>query len=143
LVHPLPSAHVELGAQLPPQSLSVSVPFLTPSLHAGGEQTCDPEQTPLWQSPATKHPSPSEHFDVVEHVPPQSTSVSVPFLTPSLQADAEQKCEPGQTPLVQSAAIKHPLPSAQVLPGAHVPPQSVSVSFPFFTLSVQTGAAQM
>ena len=82
--HALPAAHLP---QLPPQSMSVSVPFFTPSeqvapWHLSGA----PEHTPLWQSPATAHVAPVAHLPQL--APPQSTSVSVPFLTTSVQLGA-------------------------------------------------------
>jgi hypothetical protein len=70
--------------------------------------------------------------------PPQSTSVSVPFLTLSEQVAAWQM-PLRQTPLWQSELAMHPLPVPQV---GHEPPQSMSVSVPFFTPSVHDGVAQ-
>ncbi|HVU03082.1 MAG TPA: hypothetical protein VHE30_15080 [Polyangiaceae bacterium] len=62
--------------------MSVSEPFLTPSLHAGA--THFPlVQTPLTQSEPDPQVLPVLHF---EHtLPPQSTSLSEPFFAPSLQ----------------------------------------------------------
>jgi hypothetical protein len=45
--------------------------------------------------------------------------------------------EPEHTPLWQSAATVHVLPSAHL---PQLPPQSVSVSLPFFTVSEHVGA---
>ena len=74
-------------------------------------------------------------------VPPQSTSVSGPFFTVSVQIGAEHfLVTPSQTPLVQSAVV------AQVFPSAHfaqLPPQSTSVSDPFFELSPQAAARHL
>ena len=72
-------------------------------------------------------------------VPPQSTSVSAPFFTVSVQLAAVQSLAE-QTPLVQSEAAVHTLVSGHLeqVP----PPQSTSVSAPFFTVSVQEGAEQ-
>jgi hypothetical protein len=82
--HVLPAAH--LPQEAPPQSMSVSVPFLTVSPHVGTWHFFGlPEQTPLWQSPPTLHVLPFAHE---LHPPPQSMSVSVPFLTVSLHAGA-------------------------------------------------------
>src|SRR4029079_2211714 len=79
------SAHL-LG-QVPPQSVSVSVPFFTPSLHAGALHFFVFEsQTPLWQSPEAAHALPSAHL--LGQEPPQSVSVSVPFLIVSLHGGA-------------------------------------------------------
>jgi hypothetical protein len=133
--HVFPSAHLLQLA--PPQSVSVSVPFFTESLHvAAWHLSGEPEQTPLWQSAAVRHVLVSAHFG---QLPPQSMSVSVPFLTESLHmADWHLSGLPVQTPLVQS------LPVAQVLVSAHLghaaPPQSTSVSVPFFTTSLHVGA---
>jgi hypothetical protein len=64
----------------------------------------------------------------VQAAPPQSTSVSVPFFTPSVQAGNAQ-IEFLHTPLEQSEPIAQPAPSTHT---AHVPPpQSTSVSSPF------------
>src|SRR5438876_1032035 len=68
--------------------------------------------------------------------PPQSTSVSLPFLSPSVQPGATQLI-PTQTDEAQSPAMRHPLPTSHLL--VHDPPQSTSVSPPFFTPSVQLG----
>lgn len=73
---------------------------------------------------------------MAEQLPPQSTSVSVPFLTPSEQVEALHM-DPTQFAVWQSAATE------QLLPVAHLPhvlpPQSVSVSVPFFVWSEQVG----
>jgi hypothetical protein len=86
------------------------------------------------------HIFPAAHF--VRQAPPQSTSVSVPFFTVSVQVGVTQTPS-AQTPLVQSLPVPQPLPLAHGFPGAHVPPQSTSVSVPFFTVSAQVGATQM
>jgi len=67
-------------------------------------------------------------------MPPQSTSVSFPFLKRSMHVGARQ-IEALQNLDMQSLAIKQESPFGHAL---HVgPPQSVSVSLPFVTLSVQ------
>jgi len=77
-------------AQVPPQSLSVSLPFFTPSMQLGvwhlravepapAAQTCD------WQSAPPAQLSPSSQG---AQAPPQSTSVSLLFFTPSMQLGA-------------------------------------------------------
>ena len=91
-----------------------------------------PWQTPLWQSVPVPQTCPSVHL--VAHTPPQSTAVSPPFRTPSVQDGA------AQVPLVQislwqSDADPHFFPVPH-LPG-HAPPQSTSVSAPFLTPSEQ------
>src|SRR5207237_662863 len=110
-----------------------SVPFLTPSVHMGTEHFFVAAlQTPLVQTVETPQPAPSAHL--LGHPPPQSRSVSPPFLTPSVHVGTEHVLvAPSQTPLVQSIAPAQPLPSAHF---AQLPPQSVSVSEPFFTVSV-------
>jgi hypothetical protein len=124
----------------PPQSTSVSVPFLTVSGQAGAWHFLGlPEHTPLPQSLAIAHDSP-----VVQRVqrlaPPQSTSVSTPFLTTSLQLGTWQMFEM-HTPLKQSFVATHVLPLAQS--GQVLPPQSTSVSTAFLTKSLQLGAAHL
>jgi hypothetical protein len=94
----------------------------------------EPEHTPLWQSAATAHVPLVGHFGQVP--PPQSTSVSAPFFTLSVQL-ADWQMLPTQTPLWQSPPTLHVLPAAHF--GHEAPPQSMSVSVPFFTVSVQLG----
>jgi hypothetical protein len=69
--------------------------------------------------------------------PPQSTSVSVPFFTPSLHPGCVQR------PLEQYALVQS-LPPMHFFPFAHAghvpPPQSLSVSAPFSTPSLQLAA---
>jgi hypothetical protein len=87
----------------PPQSMSVSEPFLTKSVQAGVAHF-DEVQTPLWQSLPLAHAFASAqavaHVAFEERTPPQSTSVSVPFLTPSghLAAWQDFVVVPEQTP---------------------------------------------
>ena len=112
----------------PPQSTSVSVPFLIPSLFVGGWQT-PPVHATLLQSLVTAQLLPvSQRGAFVGAPPPQSTSVSVPFLIPSLFVGG------WQTPPVHATLLQS-LVTAQLLPvsqrGAFVgapPPQSTSVS---------------
>jgi hypothetical protein len=108
------------GLQDPPQSTSLSSPFLMPSSHA----THTPP-THLLETQSVPEPQlfPFAHF---AQDPPQSTSLSSPFVRPSVQLTQM----PGDTlasqrPLSQSVPTLHSLPSAH---GAHVPPQSTSVS---------------
>jgi hypothetical protein len=77
LAHVLPFAHAGQPCCWPQTSAE----------HAGGGATqTPPVQTPLAQSVAVAQRLPSAHF---AHVgPPQSTSVSLPFWTPSLQVGA-------------------------------------------------------
>src|SRR5882724_7318678 len=119
-VHPLPFAHFFAGAQMPPQSTSVSVWFLALSEHVGAWHTLV-VQTLLVQSVPVAHARP---FAQPAHMfPPQSVSVSAAFFTVSLQVGARQ-VPPVQTPLVQSADTMHALPSTHFFVGAQTPPQS-------------------
>ena len=121
-----------LVEQLPPQSTSVSVPFLTPSLQVAIAHRPF-EQTPLEQSLLAVHTLLALHrLQLVW--PPQSTSLSPPFLTLSLQAGAAQ-IPPVQTPLCQSPPITQFSPVSHF--DAQLPPQSTSVSFPFLMESEQ------
>jgi hypothetical protein len=70
---------------------------------------------------------------------PQSTSLSLPFFTPSSQL-AGAHASASQTPLSQSVPTVQSGPMAQ---GAQVPPQSTAVSSPFLAKSVQVGLAQI
>jgi hypothetical protein len=66
----------------PPQSMPDSPWFETSSLHVGARHR-PPMHTPLTQSVPLLHVWLSSHFLV--QLPPQPTSVSLPFLTESLQ----------------------------------------------------------
>src|SRR5262249_18557672 len=80
------------------------------------------------------------HFLPVAHAfgqpPPQSTSVSAPSATPSVQLAAQA--------LLPHIALRQSLSIMQALVGPHFghvpPPQSTSVSPPFFWPSPQPGA---
>jgi hypothetical protein len=80
LLQPSPASHdAQVG---PPQSMSVSWPFSTPSWHVGCLQV-PPSQSWLVQSSSFEQLPPGAQ---VEHSgPPQSTSVSRPFWTLSSQ----------------------------------------------------------
>jgi hypothetical protein len=78
---PQPASVPQASQAGPPQSTSVSWPFVTPSSQAGAWQTPS-VHTPLRQSLAPAQPCPAPH---AEQLPPQSTSVSSPFGTPSPQ----------------------------------------------------------
>lgn len=106
-----------------------------------GHLHCPPRQLAVAQSTLFLHACPSPHFG--QAVPPQSTSVSVPLVTPSVQIGTWHvlTTAPEHTPLLQSVGWSHFLPSAHALQFA--PPQSTSVSFPFWTRSVHTGALQV
>ena len=79
LPHPCPDTQSGHG---PPQSTSVSLPFLTPSLHeealhvfVPGSHTASMQSVPTRQARLVMH--------LPQAAPPQSMSVSLPFLTPS------------------------------------------------------------
>jgi hypothetical protein len=96
-----------------------------------------PEQTPLWQSPATvQSPFVAQPLQVP---PPQSTSVSAPLRVVSAQLGAWHT-PPEQTLLWQSPPVPHCLPVAQL---PQLPPQSTSLSLPFRTPSLQLAASQL
>jgi hypothetical protein len=109
----------------PPQSVSVSVPFLTPSVQVGAAQMAVVSQTPLAQSVSRMQPAPAAQR---EHVtPPQSMPVSLPFCVPSAQSGVvhnppEQNRRTQSPPTPQPAPLGHP---------EQKPPQSTSVSVPF------------
>ncbi|MFC5490877.1 hypothetical protein [Dokdonella soli] len=105
--HIFPAVHFEQVG--PPQSISVSPPFLTPSKHVGAAQV-PAVQTWLWQSLPTLQPLPMAHAAQVG--PPQSTSVSFPFFTPSEQLAG------WQVPALQTRFWQS-LPLAQIFPSAH------------------------
>jgi len=121
-----------LVAHEPPQSTSVSVPFWVPSL-----------QLVAWQAPVMQsfemQSVLSTHFLFASHalhmlvgLPPQSTSVSRPFWTPSVQVAARQ--------VTLQECVAQSVPTPQALPTAHglqVPPQSTSLSLPFLIPSAQ------
>jgi hypothetical protein len=87
----LPSAH---GPQLPPQSTSVSGGSTIRLVQVAPTQM--PLQKPVVQSRGAAHFLPSAHFG--HTAPPQSTSVSVPFVTTSVHAGTLQ-VPFSQTPL--------------------------------------------
>jgi len=129
--HILSWAQRVVGAHAPPQSLSVSVPFITPSMQVGAWQVV--AQTPDEQSVAALHFFPTAHTG---QGPPQSTSVSVPLATLSVHVGSWQAL-PTHTPLWQSPALPQ---MAAVGHFAQEPPQSTSLSVPFRTRSLHVGA---
>src|SRR6266487_303186 len=110
-LHFLASAHGLHPEAGPPQSLSDSVPFSTPSMHVGFWQMLV-VHTPLEQSAASLHAFIGAQ--ATHAPPPQSTSVSVPFLTLSAQPAFWQTFVV-QTPFWQSVPVAHPLPAAHRL----------------------------
>jgi hypothetical protein len=73
------------------------------------------------------------------HGPPQSTSVSEPFFTPSVHVAAEQVPAAEQRNETQSPSHRH---AASVPHPSQEPPQSWSLSVPFFDWSRQDGSVQ-
>jgi hypothetical protein len=139
----LPFAHFRLWPShcAPPQSTSVSLPSMTESVHDTHRLGLVPKHKLFTQSLLEPHLLRSAHLWLApSHVaPPQSTSVSVPFCTVSVQVGGWQSSGfPLQTPLMQSPATRQcccgPV-SWQV--GPHEPPQSMSVSSASCTPSVQ------
>jgi hypothetical protein len=145
--HFKPLAH---GPQVvPPQSLSVSPGSSVIFWQEFGPHCPLLHTWVAMQSETLLHFCPSAQRGHPAAVPPQSTSLSFPFLTPSgglqsgamhRQGGAGQLFPVPQTPLVQSPGTAQFLPSAHFLPGAQLPPQSISVSVPFFTESPQLDA---
>jgi hypothetical protein len=135
--HVLLATH--LGHTVPPQSTSVSAPFLCVSAQVAVVQVLVVgEQKLVLQSAATAHPWPDPQF--VEHVPPQSRSVSTPFLTPSVHVGAAQRLFT-HDPVVQSLPVAQPRPCAHLF--GQLPPQSGAVSVPFVAPSAHVGAWHM
>jgi hypothetical protein len=120
--------------QPPPQSVSVSLPLSMPSVQVAVWQASGkPEQTLLAQSVLPLHALFAPHAWQFE--PPQSVSVSVPFLTPSVQLeDAHSLVKLSHFPLWQSAFTWQVIAVAQA--EHDEPPQSTSVSELFFLPSV-------
>src|SRR5439155_7797199 len=97
-------------------STSLSPGSFVPLAQLVGTQR--PVQLPLWQSTARAQLLPSTHLG---QLPPQSTSLSLPFFTPSLQVGAAQ-CARQHTPLWQSSSTAQLAPVAQA--AQTPPPQS-------------------
>ena len=128
---------------LDPQSVSVSLPFWILSFDVGTRHSLVPSMSQLLlvQSVLAAQPSPSAH---ALHIPPQSRPVSVPFCTPSLQLAGVQVPLAPHSLSAQSPLTLHLSVSAQggALVSSPLPldPQSVSVSLPFWILSLDVGA---
>ncbi|WP_219827603.1 hypothetical protein [Salmonella enterica] len=92
---------------------------------------------PVVQSSCLLHVLPTTHFGAPVRTPPQSTSLSSAFWTPSVDVGFAHFFDAGShTLLVQSVPALQPLSSAQRgAPVAAGPPQSMSVSCPFITPS--------
>jgi hypothetical protein len=115
----------------PPQSTSPSLPFFTLSLHVGAWQVIA-VQTWLLQSSGAAHARPSMQGGQTS--PPQSVSVSVPLLMPSLQVfaahePATQVRPAGHSTPTHAASTQPPSKQTWVgvqlleqLAGRHMPP---------------------
>ena len=96
---------------VPPQSMSVSLPFRAPSGHVIARHT-PARQSSLWQSSSIEQPAPSSHATHAGLPPPQSMLVSVPFRLPSAH---EMQTPASHAPLAQSLAARHVSRSGQAL----------------------------
>ncbi len=136
---PSPSSHV--APHTLPQSTSVSSWFWTSSSHVPS-QTPASEHASEMQSESSLHNSPSSQ--VAPQLPPQSTSVSLPFCAPSSHPPSPPESHvPSaslQLPDWQSSSPPQPFPSPHWL--EQEPPQSISVSSPFCTPSLQSPPAE-
>ena len=117
------------GSYAPPQSTSVSLPFFTPSLQVGAWQM-PPVHTPLVQSPATAQPLPSAHSWA--RAAAAAVDVGLAAVLHAVGAAARRRrrrCRRRSTQsLAARAGLRRCRSAAQV-----APPQSTSVSAPFFT----------
>src|SRR5690606_2069327 len=106
------------GGQEPPQSIAVSLPFWSPSVHDTSAQTEAPgEQTkPSPQSASPTQPSPTPQPRA--QLPPQSWPVSSPFCTPSSQLGASGT---GGTTPGQSSPMHGGGPASALCAGWHAP----------------------
>jgi hypothetical protein len=108
----LPSPHA--GQLPPPQSMSVSLPSLSWSSHVDvAHVSLNVSHADEAQSEATLQSCPTWQG---EHVPPpQSTSVSLPSLMPSVHSDETHVEDEQVSPTGQSVEVRHctqaPLPS--------------------------------
>jgi hypothetical protein len=126
--HCLPLAH--FGQTGPPQSTSVSWPFLIPSVQVAGAV-----QTPLTQV--------LPDGQTLPQAPQLAGSLLVATQSPLHKVKPAWQGEDWQTPLTQkplrqSEFARHCLPLAHF--GQTGPPQSTSVSWPFLIPSLQVGA---
>ena len=104
----------------PPQSMSVSSPFIMPSTQVGFvTHTPVVHASLVAQSAFWEHVLPVAHGSL--HATPQSTSLSPPFLTPSLHDGASAHLPASHTwSAVQSVSTEHDPPGGH--PSAHTPP---------------------
>src|SRR5262249_20120448 len=127
--HPLPGPHAG-HIPPPPQSASVSVPVFTLSAQVG---SAPPRAGQRAQGQSAAWPAPWPWAEGGRSPRPQSVSPPPPFLIPSEQ----EALTP--TPILHTPLMQSP-PPPQVWPSGHLgqlPPQSTSLSLPFFTWSAQ------
>src|SRR5690606_1838883 len=110
--------------QLPPQSMSLSVPLWMRSSQVAASQMASSPQFRLAQSAASRHALPGPQAGQLS--PPQSMSVSVPSRISSLH-EAFLQMFSVHSPLTQSEALRQGSPTGHALQSG--PPQSVPVSF--------------
>ena len=123
LTHTSVDAHFLVHVE--PQSTVGSLPFFTPSVQLGAWQVwVAARHTWLVQSLASAQPLLSAHG--LLQLDPQSTSVSLPFFTPSLQLVAWH-VPLEQLALLQSLVLRQCCPVMQRAQPM-VPPQSTSLS---------------
>jgi hypothetical protein len=118
------------GEQSPPQSTLVSLPLRVRSAHDDVRQIMS-AQLPSTQSVPTRQRWPIAHGGHAD--PPQSWSVSLESWTP-LSHDAVAQVPFTQAAVRQSAPLAHAFPLSQ---RGQSPPQSTSLSLPFFAPSAQ------
>src|SRR5262245_56582108 len=105
-------------------------PLLRTSLMSSTSSQSPPRQPRVRQSLSVLQCLPTEHCP---HGPPQSASLSPPFVTPSEHVGARQ-VPPSHTSLEQSASISQGPPGGQP---SQEPPQSTPVSSPSWRRFVQ------
>jgi len=108
-LHALQPLHIDCGTlqhvastQFPDWQL-LFAPHVVPRICFGAQRPVPLQKLMFPQSPCTLQSFPSAH---AAQLPPQSTSLSVPFFTPSLHVAAQ--CIAVQTPPRQSPLIAHP-----------------------------------
>jgi len=105
---------------------------------------CPAAHTCVLQSPDVRQALPAPHGGQAR--PPQSTSVSVPSLTPSEHVEAGEQVREPVVLFVVQLPLAHVAPDVQgdpVRQTAQGPPQSTDVSPPFVAPSSQLGGWQI
>ena len=98
----------------------------------------DEHLSPVLQSVSASQNWPSSHLS--SHIPPQSVSVSCASGRPFLHGSSSLQVLATQFPERQFASLLHDLPLSHF---SQLPPQSTSVSAPFFMSSSQAGWLQI